>query len=96
MKRLVYLVLLSAAVAGCATTTPVVINDGVRSRAFIPCTTDSLCFRDGYNVTWDNWCPNINRDYPVSYRLKQFEYMSNRVEYILLPRTEIGREGGDL
>lgn len=88
MKRLLFFILLSCTVSGCVTSTPVVIDNGTRSRILTPCTTDSLCFRDGYEVAWDNWCPDAVADYPVSYRVKQSEYLSDRVEYILQPRKE--------
>jgi hypothetical protein len=88
MKRLLCFIILSCTVSGCATSTPFVIDNGTRSRVFIPCTTDSLCFRDGYDIVWDNWCPDAVADYPVSYRVKQSEYLSDRVEYILKPRKD--------
>lgn len=94
MRRLICFILLSCALSGCAT--PVVIHDGNRSRVFTPCTADAFCFRDGYSVVWDNWCFNTTRDYPVSYRVKQSEYLSDRTEYILLPSAEARTAGGDL
>ena len=74
------IVTILSAVAGCAG--PVVIDDGVRSRVFIPCTQDNLCFRNTYGVAWDNYCSN----YPVSYRNNDYEYESRRVEWIYQPR----------
>jgi len=90
MKRLISLIALSCAISGCAT--PLVIDNGKQTRVFTPCTNDNLCFRDTYNVLWDNWCPNSPADYPISYRSKQTEYESNKVEYILLPNTVYERE----
>ena len=90
MKRLLSILVLLGAVSGCAK--PVVIDNGTQRRVFIPCTNDNLCFKDTYNVAWDNWCPSIYRDYPVSYRTKQSEYESNRVEYLLLPTSVVERE----
>lgn len=52
MKRLLCLIVLLGAVSGCAK--PVVIDNGTQSRVFIPCTNDNLCFKDTYNVAWDN------------------------------------------
>lgn len=88
MKRLLYLIVLLGAVSGCCAK-PVVIDNGTQSRVFIPCTNDNLCFKDTYNVAWDNWCPSMYRDYPVSYRTKQSEYESSRVEYLLLPTSVV-------
>ena len=83
MKKLIVLAMLIS-IAGCSR--PIIIDNGVQTRVFTPCTKDSLCFRDTYNITWDNWCA-YDRDYPVSYRSKQTEYESSKVEYILLPKT---------
>ena len=94
MKRWICFVLLSCALTGCAT--PVVIDDGTRTRTFNPCTTDALCFRDSYSLVWDNWCFNTQRDYPVTYRTKQYEYLSDRTEYILSPSANVEMSGGDL
>ena len=85
MKRMLCLIFLSSFGFGCAT--PLIIDNGNQRRVFIPCTNDNLCFRDTYNIVWDNWCPNNYRDYPVSYRTKQSEYESSKVEYILLPKS---------
>ena len=83
MKRLILFILLSSSISGCAT--PLIIENGNQSRIFTPCTSDDLCFRDGYQVAWDNWSPGRSRDYPVSYRANQYEYLSNKAEYILVP-----------
>lgn len=85
MKLVLRLILLSSILSGCAT--PLVIDNGAQSKVFIPCENDILCFRDTYNVAWDNRCPNVYRDFPVSYRTKQTEFESSRVEYILLPHA---------
>ena len=85
MKRLICFILLSSAISGCAI--PIAIDNGNNRRVFTPCTNDSLCFRDAYHVVWDNWCQNGTNDFPVSYRAKQTEYLSDRVEYIFLPNT---------
>lgn len=95
MKRLLWSVFLVSSLSGCAT--PVIIDNGSQSRVFTPCTNDHLCFRDTYNVAWDNWCPNVERDYPVSYRTKQSVLDSDRTEFILLRRSFIKEqveEGG--
>jgi hypothetical protein len=85
MKRLLWYIFLMSFISGCAT--PLIIDNGNQSRVFTPCTNNDLCFRDTYNVAWDNWCQYNCRDYPVSYRSKQSEYESNKVEYILLPKS---------
>ncbi len=82
MKRLLWSVLLISTLSGCAT--PVVIDNGSQFRVFTPCTNDTLCLRDTYNVAWDNWCPDVERDYPVSYRTKQSILNSNRTEFIMI------------
>lgn len=93
MKRLLCLIFVLGCGAGC--TTPVVISNGSQNRIFTPCTSDSFCFRDTYNVAWDYWCPSSYRDYPISYKTKQAEYESNRVEFITVPKAvEYGR--GDM
>jgi hypothetical protein len=86
MKRLFCFVFLISLVSGCCAT-PLVIDNGNQSRVFTPCTNDGLCFRDTYNVAWDSSCSTDCRDFPVSYRTKQTEYESNKVEYILLPKS---------
>ncbi len=88
MKRLVLLLALPCFLFGCYAT-PLVIDNGTQSRVFTPCTNNNLCFRDTYHVTWDNGCSFYGQDYPVSYRSKQSEYESNRVEYILLPQNTV-------
>jgi len=99
MKRLICLVFLSSTISGCAT--PVIIDNGSQSRVFTPCTNNDFCFRDTYNIAWDNsrsCCPDYGRsycpDYPVSYRSKQSEYESNKVEYILLPNRVVTEQVG--
>ena len=91
MIRLIYLILLSSFISGCAT--PVVIDSGNGIKIFTPCTTDDLCARDAYGVAWDDWYFGSLRDYPVSYRTKQFEYESNKAEFILLPTSMTHRTG---
>lgn len=87
MRQLpMFLILFCFVISGCCAT-PLVIDNGTQSRVFTPCTNDNLCFRDTYNVTWDNSCSFYGQGYPVSYRSKQSEYESNRVEYILLPQS---------
>ena len=88
MKQLVLLLVLPCFLFGCCAT-PLVIDNGVQTRVFTPCTNNNLCFRDTYLVTWDNGCSSYGQDYPVSYRSKQSEYESNRVEYSLLPQNSI-------
>ena len=83
MKRLICFILLSCYLSGCAT--PLIIENGNQSRIFTPCTGDDFCFRDGYQVAWDSWSTGRSRDYPVSYRANQSEYLSNKAEYILVP-----------
>lgn len=85
MKYLLLLSFLISIISGCAT--PIIIDNGSQTRVFTPCTNNNLCFRDSYNIVWDNTSPYHCRDYPVSYRTKQSEYESNKVEYILLPRS---------
>jgi len=88
------LLLMSVITAGCVAT-PVVVDNGTQSRILIPCTNDTLCVRATYEIARDVWCPTdsmlgdyrCHRDYPVSYRSKNSEYETNRVEYIYLPRT---------
>ncbi len=91
MKKLLCFMFLMGAVSGCAK--PVVIENGTQSRVFTPCTSDNLCFRDSYNIAWDYWCTSSQRDYPISYRTKQSEYESSRVEYILLPKSVVLEQG---
>jgi hypothetical protein len=88
MRKSVLLLVLPCFLFGCYAT-PLVIDNGTQSRVFTPCTNNNLCFRDTYNVTWDNGHSCYGRDYPVSYRSKQSEYESNRVEYILLPQNSV-------
>lgn len=88
MKRLIFFMLLSGSLSGCYAT-PLVIDNGSQSRIFTPCTNDNLCLRDSYSVTWDHFCSSYAPDYPISYRTKQSEYESNRVEYVLLPKNEV-------
>lgn len=92
MRRLIFFALLTASVSGCAR--PVIIENGTQSRVFTPCTNDNLCIRDSYNVAWDSFCYRDSRDYPVTYRSKQYEYESNRVEYILLPENALAQQEG--
>jgi hypothetical protein len=73
--------------AGCASKSTVVVDNGVQSRVLVPCNDDALCVRSAYDVAIDMWCPQGCKDYPVSYRTKQWEYESSRVEYIYLPRV---------
>lgn len=88
------LLLAAVAVTGCAAS-PVVIDNGTQSRILVPCTNDALCVRNTYEVAKDVWCPQnclpgdylCRRDYPVSYRSKNWEYETNRVEYIYMPRN---------
>ena len=86
MRPVFLLLILLCLMSGCAAN-PLVIDNGAQSRVFTPCTNDNLCFRDTYNIAWDGGCSSYNQSYPVSYRSKQSEYESNRVEYILLPQT---------
>lgn len=90
MKRLIWSAFLLSFLSGCAT--PLIIDNGTQSRVFTPCTNNDFCFRDTYSVAWENWCQNDVRDYPVSYRTKQSEYESNKVEYILLPTSLEGQQ----
>ncbi|HIJ80397.1 MAG TPA: hypothetical protein HPP76_01655 [Desulfuromonadales bacterium] len=75
------LVVLVSVLAGCAG--PVVIDDGVRSRMFIPCTQDNLCFRNTYGIARDWYCG----DYPVTYRNNDNEFESRRYEWIYQPQV---------
>ena len=89
------LLLLMATIAGGCVAKPVVVDNGTQSRIIIPCTNDALCVRNTYEIAKDAWCPqnclpgdyNCRRDYPVSYRSKNWEYETNRVEYIYTPRN---------
>ena len=89
------LLLLMATIAGGCVATPVVVDNGTQSRIIIPCTNDALCVRNTYEIAKDVWCPQnglpsdyrCRRDYPVSYRSKNWEYETNRVEYIYMPRN---------
>lgn len=95
MKRLFCLIALAGFVSGCAK--PMIIGNDTQTRVFTPCTNDNLCFRDSYNIAWDYTCLTNVSDYPVSYRSKQFEYQSNRVEYILKQKSDMvedERNGG--
>lgn len=85
MKRLICFILLSSAISGCAI--PIAIDNGNNRRVFTPCTNDDLCFRDAYTVAWDNWSQSTSNDFPVSYRTKQTEYISKKIEYIFVPGT---------
>jgi len=85
MKNLLFGSILASLLAGCAT--PVLIDNESRGRTMVPCLNDTLCIRDTYSVVWDN---DNNRNYPVSYRAKQ-------TEYILVPGKSIksiGEYGG--
>ncbi len=86
MIRLVRIALVSSIISGC--TTPLLIDNGAHSKVFIPCENEIFCFRDTYNIAWDNWCPNSCRNFPVSYRSKHSDYESNHTEYLLTPKTE--------
>lgn len=87
-------VLMATIMAGCVAT-PVTVDNGTQSRILVPCTNDALCVRNTYEVAKDVWCPQnclpgddlCRRDYPVSYRSKNWEYETNRVEYIYMPRN---------
>lgn len=97
------LVVLFGCLAGCCgvgsgvpnAAIPVVVDNGTQSRVLVPCTDDTLCVRNTYEVTKDVWCTEdrwfadqrCRRDYPVSYRSKNWEYETNKVEYIYMPRT---------
>lgn len=83
MKRLLCMIIMLGGISGCAR--PVIIGNDTHSRVFTPCANDSLCFRDTYNIAWDSTCSHSLPDFPVSYRSKQSEYQSSRVEYILKP-----------
>ncbi|WP_152609836.1 hypothetical protein [Geobacter sp. OR-1] len=77
MNKTLLLLAASTIIAGCATST--ILNDGTRSKVFIPCNNSALCFSDNsYDIIWDYACA----DYPISYRAKQSEYRSSRSEYI--------------
>lgn len=81
------LLLLTVAICGaCAPQSTLVVDNGVQSRVLVPCNDDALCVRGSYDVALDTWCPQGCKDYPVSYRTKQWEYESSRVEYVYLPR----------
>lgn len=77
------------------TATPVVVDNGTQARVLVPCSNDNLCVRNSYEIAKDVWCPDncftggvcCQKDYPVSYRSKNWDYESNRVEYIYMPRT---------
>ena len=88
MKRLLLCLAVLTCCASCCAK-PVVIDNGVHTRVFTPCTDNNLCFRDTYNIAWDSWCTYGGHDYPVSYRTKQTEYESGKVEYILMPKSMI-------
>ncbi|MDD2900543.1 MAG: hypothetical protein PHI31_17765 [Desulfuromonadaceae bacterium] len=90
MGRFTLFLILTCFMTGCAT--PLMIENGTQSRTFTPCTNDALCFRDSYHVAWDNGYPYGCQDFPVSYRSKQTEYESNRVEYILLPPAAVANQ----
>jgi hypothetical protein len=92
MKHLLLFIALMSTISGCCAT-PVVMDNGNQSKVFVPCTDNNLCFRDSYSVAWDNSHSCYERDYPVSYRAKQSEYESNRVEYILLPKSDAANGG---
>lgn len=89
------LLLLMATIMGGCIARPVVVDNGTQSRIIIPCTNDALCVRNTYEIAKDVWCPQsclpgdylCRRDYPVSYRSKNWEYETNRVEYIYMPRN---------
>ena len=93
MKAFLFLVaaVVASTLFGCANgARPVMVDNGTQSRMLIPCTNDNLCVRSGYEVAKDAWCSKgcaagdkcCNQDYPVSYRSKNWEYESNRYEYI--------------
>jgi hypothetical protein len=90
MERFTLFLILTCFVAGCAT--PVVIDNGTQTKVFTPCNNDGLCFKDSYHVAWDNGYQSGCQDFPISYRSKQSEYESNRVEYILLPQAEVNNQ----
>lgn len=91
---LVILLLLTVTVLSGCMATPVVVDNGTQTRLLVPCTDDTLCVRNTYEIAKDVWCPpscspgdyRCLRDYPVSYRSKSWEYETNRVEYIHMPR----------
>lgn len=91
MKKLLLLLSFVGCVSGCAT--PVFVDNGTQSRVFTPCTNDNLCIRDSYNIAWDYTCSWNFPDIPVSYRSKQSEYQSNKVEYILRPESAVIENG---
>ena len=94
MKKLLGVMVLVGCVSGCCSV-PVVLDNGIQSKVFTPCTDDNLCFRETYNIAWDRWCPLNCNDYPISYRTKQTEFESKKVEYILMPKSYIAQPEHD-
>lgn len=86
MKRLLCLTFLLAAVSGCAAP-PIVMENHVQRKIFTKCASDTFCFQNTYDVTWDSWCNSCRNgrqltdhgcwyegygfDYPVSSRSKE-------------------------
>lgn len=68
MRKLLCLVSVTILLSGCASN----CRNGIITN---PCASDSQCYRDSYSIVWDSWCRNGCRDYPVSYRTKQTEYI---------------------
>ena len=68
MRRIFWFMAVTCLLSGCATGCPT-------GKVIGPCGSDSQCYRDSYGIAWDNWCWNSCRDYPVSYRTKQSEYI---------------------
>ena len=89
MRRILWVMAVTCLLSGCATGCPNgrVIGTGQavgvdhmtsgspNGKVIGPCANDSQCYRDSYSIVWDSWCWNSCRDYPVSYRTKQLEYI---------------------
>lgn len=99
---LMFVVLLMVAITCGCVATPVVVDNGIQSRVIVPCTNDSLCVRNTYEVAKDVWCTHNSclqgyanfaccLDYPVSYRSKNWEYETDRFEYIYKSRNLVVR-----
>ena len=78
MKKMLCMLIAVCALSGCVTS--VLVDDNTHRKVFKACECDTLCVRDVYSVAWDNGCRYNCRDYPVTYRAQQ-------TEFVMVPET---------
>jgi hypothetical protein len=73
MEKMLCMLIVACSLSGCATS--VMVDNGSHRKIFIPCEGTTPCARDTYSVAWDNGYRDNHRDYPVTYRAKQTEFV---------------------